>query len=165
MDLCHTKAHLDTFVILSGDSDFSPLVSKLRENDKIVVGIGLRESSSSLLVDNCDEFIFYENLGEEERRTESDLGREKIPQAKVPAFRQLVSAINALLREDVETLSASLIKDTIKRKSPSFDESSFGYKSFSELLEDAQKNDVLELERQKGPRGSLIVTKLKGYKR
>ena len=165
MDLCHTKAHLDTFVILSGDSDFSPLVSKLRENDKVVVGIGLRESSSSLLVDNCDEFIFYENLGEEERRTESDLGREKIPQAKVPAFRQLVSALNALLREDIETLSASLIKDTIKRKSPSFDESTFGYKSFSDLLEDAQKHDVVELSREKGPRGSLIVTKLKGYKK
>ncbi len=164
MDLCHTKAHVDTFVILSGDSDFSPLVSKLRENNKTVLGIGLRESSSSLLVDNCDEFIFYENLGEEERRTESDLGKERIPPAKQPAFKQLVSAINALIREDVDTLTAALIKDTIKRKSPGFNETSFGYATFSDLLEDAERHNVLETARDKS-RGSLVVTKLKGYKK
>ena len=161
IDLCHTNPHIDTFVIFSGDSDFSPLVSKLRENNKNIIGIGMRESSSNLLVENCDEFLFYENLGMEEQREVPALGKT-IPKEKLPAMKQLVSAVNALLREDTEILLASLVKDTIKRKNPSFSESSLGYGNFGEFLEDAARFDILEVTRDKTRGGTWVVTKLKG---
>jgi len=140
-------------------------VSKLRENNKNIIGIGMRESSSNLLVENCDEFLFYENLGMEEQVQAQAQALGKIPKDKLPAMKQLVSAINALLREDTELLLASLIKDTIKRKNPSFSESSLGYGNFGEFLEDAARFDVLEVTRDKARGGTWVVTKLKGLTR
>ncbi len=165
MDLCHTNTHLDTFVIVSGDSDFSPLVGKLRENNKTIIGIGMRDSSSALLVDNCDEFLFYEELGVEEVRETGELDKSRIPKKKLPALRLLVSTTNALIREGTDVLYASLIKDTIKRKSPSFNESAYGYGNFGELLEDAQQYGVLETARDKTRGGTWVVTKLMGFRK
>lgn len=164
MDLCHTNAHIDTFVIVSGDSDFSPLVSKLRENNKQIIGVGLRDSSSNLLVENCDEFIFYEDIEKDEDRGEN-LGKKTIPQNMQPVMKLLVSTINALIREDTEVLYASLIKDTLKRKNPSFSENGLGYANFGEFLEEAQKLGVLEVTRDKNRGGTWVVTKLKGLGR
>jgi len=157
MDLCYTKEHLDTFVIVSGDSDFSPLVSKLRENDKSVIGIGVRKSSSDLLIDNCDEFIFYDNL-HRERISAPALGT--LPPEKAEVFNFLVSTVEALIRENKEVLYSSLIKDTMKRKQPSFTEQSYGYSSFGDLLEDAKKHGVVEITRDPKAGGTYIVTKL-----
>jgi uncharacterized protein (TIGR00288 family) len=157
MDLCYTKEHLDTFVILSGDSDFSPLVSKLRENDKSVIGIGVRKSSSDLLIDNCDEFIFYDDLSRG-RPAAPALGT--LPPEKAEVFEFLVSTVEALIRENKEVLYSSLIKDTMKRKQPSFTEQSYGYSTFGDLLEDAKKNGVVEITRDPKAGGTYIVTKL-----
>jgi uncharacterized protein (TIGR00288 family) len=165
IDLCHKNQHIDTFVIVSGDSDFSPLVSKLRENNKNIIGMGMRDSSSSLLVENCDEFIFYEDLGKEEKASEKVISKQQIPEKKIPAMKALVSSINALMREDTEVLYGSLIKDTIKRKDPSFSESALGYRSFGDFLEDAQKLDVIEVIRDRNKGGTWVVTKLKGYRK
>lgn len=157
MDLCYTKEHLDTFVIVSGDSDFSPLVSKLRENDKSVIGIGVRKSSSNLLIDNCDEFIFYDDLSRG-RPAAPALGAFPVEKAEV--FEFLVSTVEALIRENKEVLYSSLIKDTMKRKQPSFTEQSYGYSTFGDLLEDAKKNGVVEITRDPKAGGTYIVTKL-----
>jgi len=143
IDLCYSKEHIDTFVIVSGDSDFSPLVSKLKENGKRVIGLGMKESSSNLLIDNCDEFIYYEDL---ERpvgtppRIEQDL-----PEKKREAFQLLVDSVVALVRENKEVLWSSMVKETIKRKKPSFNESYHGYRTFSDLLEDAEKEGIIQL--------------------
>jgi uncharacterized protein (TIGR00288 family) len=155
MDLCYGKEHLDTFVIVSGDSDFSPLVSKLRENNKRVIGLGMRDSSSGLLIENCDEFIFYEDLGQE-----SKISLESLPKAKAQVFRLLVSTVRALIRENKEIIYSSMVKDTIKRKQPSFSESSYGYSSFSDMLEDAQALGILEIARNKKAGGTYVVTGL-----
>ena len=155
MDLCWSKEHLDTFVILSGDSDFSPLVSKLRENNKSVIGIGVRESSSALLVENCDEFIFYEDLAAENVPA---LGA--LPKGKAQAFALLVSTVAALIRENKDVLHGSMVKDTLKRKHPSFTESSYGYSSFSALLEDARDQGILEIARNQKAGGTWLVTGL-----
>lgn len=145
MDLCYSKEHIDTFVILSGDSDFSPLVSKLKENGKHVIGLGMKESSSDLLISNCDEFIYYEDL-------ERPIGQpppiqKDLPKRKKEAFQLLLNAIAGLARENKEVLHASMIKDTIKRKLPSFNESYYGYRMFTEILEDAQKNGIIRLKK------------------
>ena len=127
MDLCWSKEHLDTFVILSGDSDFSPLVAKLRENNKSVIAIGVRESSSALLIENCDEFIFYEDLAQERARAADPAhGRA---QEQGAGLRLPARTIQALIRENKEVLYGSMVKDTLKRKHPSFTESSYGYSS------------------------------------
>ncbi len=165
MDLCHTNTHIDTFVIVSGDSDFSPLVAKLRENNKLIIGIGMRESTSDLLVENCDEFIYYEDIGQEAAQSESSLGKSKIPEEKAPSFRLLVSTINALLREGTEVLYGSLIKDTMRRKNPSFSEGNMGYSNFGDFLEEAQRYDIVEVTRDKARGGTWVVTKLKGVRR
>src|SRR5437763_8137693 len=138
MDLAWSKSHVDTFVIVSGDSDFSPLVSKPKENGKHVIGLGTKGSTSELLRDNCDEFIYYEDLEREEQHdkeiaTSFDAA---IPERKREAFALLVEACKALRRENHEILYASMIKETIKRKKPSFDESYYGYRSFTHVLED-----------------------------
>ena len=145
MDLCYSKQHIDTFVIASGDSDFSPLVSKLKENDKRVIGIGMKDSSSALLVDNCDEFIFYEDLG----RTVGTPPRlpRSVAAEKREAFELLIDSMVALGRENKEVLWSSMVKDTIKRKRPSFNEGAYGYRTFSDLLEDAERNGIIELKR------------------
>lgn len=156
MDLSYSKPHITTFVVLSGDSDFSPLVSKLRENNKQVIGLGMKASTSALLRDNCDEFIYYEDLG-----TESPEGSAHVPgenEKQKEAFRLLIQALEALRREDRDTLWSSLIKTTIKRKHPHFNESAYGYRSFSRLLEDAEKQGLVSLEKDDAKR-SLIVTR------
>ncbi len=153
IDLCYSKEHIDTFAIVSGDSDFSPLVSKLKENGKHVIGLGMRTSTSTLLSDNCDEFIYYEDLVLGEFQPPKVNG--KVPKEKQPAFNLLFESIIALIRENKECLWSSMVKDTMKRKRPSFSESSFGYRSFSELLEDAQKKGFIELRTD--PRSGTYV--------
>jgi uncharacterized protein (TIGR00288 family) len=161
LDLCYTKEHLDTFVVFSGDSDFSPLVSKLKENNKQVIGIGLRDSTSSLLSENCDEFLFYEEIVPPEQRRRPRASRDKkLPQKTEQAFELLLNAIEALLRENKEILWSSMIKDTIKRKRPTFSESSYGYQTFSELLEDAAKHGLIKVTREESSGGTYVVTEV-----
>jgi len=154
LDLCYAKEHLDTFVLLSGDSDFSPLVSKLKENDKYVIGIGVKNSSSALLVDNCDEFIFYEDIWRDRQAAPELAGLNK---KASEAFSLMIDAIQALIRENKEVLWGSMIKQTMQRKRPSFNEGYYGYGSFSELLEDAEKKSILKLKKDQRS-GTYIVT-------
>src|SRR6195256_2993880 len=144
MDLAASKEHIDSFVIVSGDSDFSPLVSKLKENGKHVIGLGMQQSTSDLLRDNCDEFIYYEDLGKAPTLA-PDLSTQ-LPETKRKVFELLMESLQALRRENKEVLWSSMVKDTIKRKKPSFNENYHGYRTFSELLEDAQKEGLLELD-------------------
>jgi uncharacterized protein (TIGR00288 family) len=156
MDLAYSKDHIDTFVIVSGDSDFSPLVSKLKELGKHVIGLGMQESTSDLLRDNCDEFIYYEDLGQSPA-VEPSLDAQ-LPETKRKAFALLLESLLALRRENKEVLWSSMVKDTMKRKKPSFNESYHGYRTFSELLEDAQKEGLVELETDKRSR-TYVVTR------
>lgn len=156
MDLAYSKEHIDTFVIVSGDSDFSPLVSKLKELGKHVIGLGMQDSTSDLLRDNCDEFIYYEDLGQEPGL--SPTLDSNLPETKRKAFGLLMEALLALRRESKEQLWSSMIKDTMKRKKPSFNEAYHGYRTFSELLEDAAKEGLLELETDKRSR-TYVVTR------
>jgi uncharacterized protein (TIGR00288 family) len=156
MDLAYSKEHIDTFVIVSGDSDFSPLVSKLKELGKDVIGLGMTESTSDLLRDNCDEFIYYEDLGE--KPSMAPAVDASVPETKRKAFALLVESLLALRRENKEVLWSSMIKDTMKRKKPSFNEAYHGYRTFSELLEDAQKQGLLELDTDKRSR-TYVVTR------
>ena len=143
MDLCFSKDHIDTFVILSGDSDFSPLASKLKENGKYVIGLGTQGSTSQMLVDNCDEFIFYEEL--DEVATRPPRLNARIAKDKRPAFQLLIESILALMRENKDVIYSSMVKQTMKRKQPAFNESRFGYRTFSALLEDASKFNLVVL--------------------
>jgi uncharacterized protein (TIGR00288 family) len=143
IDMAYSKEHITTFVIVSGDSDFSPLVSKLKENGKHVIGLGMQDSTSELLRDNCDEFIYYEDLGKSP--TLSPNMPANLSETKKKAFALLMESLLALRRENKEKLGASMIKDTMKRKKPSFNEAYHGYRTFSELLLDAQKEGLLEL--------------------
>ena len=143
IDMAYAKEHITTFVIVSGDSDFSPLVSKLKENGKHVIGLGMQDSTSDLLRDNCDEFIYYEDLGKSPTLASSL--PPSLAETKKKAFALLMESLLALRRENKEKLGASLIKDTMKRKKPSFNEAYYGYRTFSELLLDAQKEGLLEL--------------------
>lgn len=156
MDLAYSKEHIDTFVIVSGDSDFSPLVSKLKENGKHVIGLGMTESTSDLLRDNCDEFIYYEDLGQAPTLTPTM--NSQLPETKRKAFALLLESLLALRRENKEVLWSSMVKDTMKRKKPSFNEAYHGYRTFSELLEDAQKENLLELDTDKRSR-TYVVTR------
>ncbi len=163
MDLAWSKPHVDTFVIVSGDSDFSPLVSKLKENGKHVIGLGMKGSTSELLRDNCDEFIYYEDLERQEQDdqeivTQLDAG---LPERKREVLTLLIDACNALRRENHEVLYASMIKDTMKRKKPSFDESYYGYRSFTHLLEEADNAAVVDIERNPKS-GTYVVTRFYG---
>ncbi len=153
MDLCYSKDHVNTFVLVTGDSDFSPLVSKLRENNKFVIGLGMKESTSDLLANNCDEFIFYEDLVRPKVQPPR-LG-DKLPKKTREAFSLLIDSITALVRENKEVLYSSMVKDTMKRKRPSFNESYHGYGSFSDLLEDAEKNELIKLRTD--PRSGTYV--------
>src|SRR5204863_5046101 len=128
LDLAYSKDHIDTFVIVSGDSDFSPLVSKLKENGKHVIGLGMQQSTSELLRDNCDEFIYYEDLGKATALTPTI--NNQLPENKKKAFAILLESLEALRRENKEVLWSSMIKDTIKRKKPSFNETYHGYRTF-----------------------------------
>ena len=141
MDMSYSKPHINTFVVVSGDSDFSPLVSKLRENNKQVIGVGMKASTSDLLRDNCDEFIFYEDLTTEAQEAAVQL--PDVDDQRKEAFRFLLEALDALTRENRDTLWSSMVKQTIKRKHPQFNENYHGYSSFSKLLEDAEKHKLI----------------------
>ncbi|HSK81634.1 MAG TPA: NYN domain-containing protein [Thermoanaerobaculia bacterium] len=154
MDLSYSKEHLDTFVILSGDSDFSPLVSKLKENNKYVIGIGVKNSSSNLLVDNCDEFIYYEDVWRDSQKGPKLDGLNK---KTAEAFSLMIESIQALIRENKDVLWGSMIKQTMQRKKPSFNEGYYGYSTFSELLEDAERKNILKLKKDQRS-GTYIVT-------
>jgi uncharacterized LabA/DUF88 family protein len=167
LDLCYTKAHVNTFVIVSGDSDFSPLVSKLRENAKRVIGVGVKQSTSDLLVANCDEFIFYDDLVREQRRAaakrderkaqpqqrrpsdEGNRKREEMEARKLQALEMVVETFDALVSErgDSGKIWASLLKDTLKRRRPDFSETYYGFRTFGNLLEEAQTRGLFEFGR------------------
>ena len=213
LDLCYTKAHVDAFVIISGDSDFSPLVSKLRENNKYVIGIGVKSSTSDLLSANCDEFIFYDDLVREQKAKRKPAPRKSVPKpatapvtasapapvtalastsASAPAasiaikaqaaktdarvddrleekpevradeerledkrqdgFDLIVETIEALITErGEEKMWGSMVKQTMKRRKPGFTESAYGYRSFREMVEDAQKHNMLQIVRDEKP--------------
>ncbi|MBA2664318.1 MAG: NYN domain-containing protein [Bradymonadaceae bacterium] len=218
LDLCYTKAHVDMFVIVSGDSDFSPLVSKLRENNKKVIGVGVKNSSSDLLIDNCDEYIFYDDLVREKRKGAPKSGgkrsssprestsrstpvpavavatagattttadttngasrtagtvvatpervarpaAEKVTKAdetgrKEEALDIVLDTAESLFRERDENLWGSMVKQTLKRKKPQFSETFFGYRSFSDLLEDAERRGLLELKKDEKSGGYIII--------
>ena len=168
LDLCYTKAHVNTFVIISGDSDFSPLVSKLRENAKQVIGVGVKKSTSDLLIANCDEFIFYDDLvrGRESPRQapprnsgqpkpqkpaneEEQRKREEMDARRTKAIDLAMSTLDALLEErgDAGRIWSSMLKQAIKRRRPDFNESYFGFKAFGNLLDEAQARGLIELGR------------------
>tara|TARA_R110002110_G_scaffold376568_1_gene586447 strand:+ start:18386 stop:19237 length:852 start_codon:yes stop_codon:yes gene_type:complete len=180
LDLCYTKEHIDTFVIISGDSDFSPLVSKLRENAKTVIGVGVKNSTSDLLMNNCDEFIFYDDLvrasdttkSRKQRSTKKPTSEAKSPQktkAAAPVSSDDKNAGSAddaieLVMETAEALSAergdpiwgSMVKQTLKRLRPGFNESYYGFRGFADLLEEAEDRGLLELELDERSGGYLI---------
>ena len=185
LDLCYTKAHLDTFVIISGDSDFSPLVSKLRENDKSVIGVGVKNSSSDLLVANCDEFIYYDDLvrakkprksgGQKagrrkpaaakkttagKKKAAAAAGKEEREQAErlQEALDLIVETLEMLAEErgDEEKIWGSMVKQTLKRRRPGFNESYYGFRSFNRLLEAAAAQGLLELEMDDKSGGYII---------
>ena len=153
MDLVASKGHITTFVICSGDSDFSPLVSKLKENDKAVIGLGVKNSTSDLLISNCDEFIFYEDLVRETRALPSI---ENLPKKQHDVFRLMLDSIQALQRENYDVIWGSMIKQTMQRKQPYFNESYYGYKSFSELLEDAERKGLVSMKKDAKSGGYII---------
>lgn len=144
MDLAYSKDHIDTFVVVSGDSDFSPLVSKLKELGKHVIGLGMSESTSSLLRDNCDEFIYYEDLTQSVSAISPSMPGD-VTENKQKAFNYLFEGLQALRRENREVLGSSLVKDTIRRMHPSFNENHLGFKNWGSLLVDAQRQGLLEL--------------------
>jgi uncharacterized protein (TIGR00288 family) len=165
LDLCYTKAHVDTFVIVSGDSDFSPLVSKLRENAKTVIGVGVKNSSSDLLIANCDEFIYYDDLvrADEQKRRAAKKRRESAPAGedkdkKQEAFDLMLETLNALMAErgEDERIWGSMIKQALKRRKPGFNESYYGFRAFSDLLEEAEKRALIKLEPDEKSGGYLI---------
>jgi uncharacterized LabA/DUF88 family protein len=183
LDLCYTKAHVQTFVIFSGDSDFSPLVSKLRENDKVVIGVGVKNSTSDLLIANCDEFIFYDDLVREKKRPVARRAPAKAPavgevrpaakpaavDAKAPAkkgdeerraeaIELIVETLEALATErgGEEKIWGSMVKQALKRRKPGFNESYYGFRSFNALLEAAEKVDSIALERDEKSGGYIV---------
>jgi uncharacterized protein (TIGR00288 family) len=179
LDLCYTKPHVDTFVIVSGDSDFSPLVSKLRENDRFVVGVGVRQSTSDLLTAICDEFIFYDDLVRETEKppkkrrrggrggskgkaeTKAETPKEELTEDETRAEQAIdwvVEIAEALMEErgDEEKVWGSMVKQTLKRRRPGFNERAFGYRTFGELLEDAEARGALVLQRDEKSGGYLI---------
>jgi uncharacterized protein (TIGR00288 family) len=178
LDLCYTKPHVDTFVIISGDSDFSPLVSKLRENNKGVIGVGVKNSTSDLLIANCDEFIYYDDLVREQQKPRRP-ARKRAPAAdaahsaheskggehshseedrKQEAFELVLATLDALLAERgaEDRIWGSMVKQTLKRRRPGFNESYYGFRSFNNLLEEAAQRHLLALERDEKSGGYVI---------
>ena len=173
LDLCYTKSHVDTFVLLSGDSDFSPLVSKLRENAKVVIGVGVKNSTSDLLIANCDEFIYYDDLVREDEAKRRAAKKRKEGRAgggakgtapgddkKQEAIELILETVEALLAErgEGERIWGSMVKQALKRRKPEFNESYYGFRAFSDLLEEAEQRKVLKLERDEKSGGYLIRT-------
>jgi uncharacterized LabA/DUF88 family protein len=158
MDMSFQKEHITTFVVCSGDSDFSPLVSKLKENNKYVIGLGVKNSTSELLIENCDEFIFYEDLVRVQQRPLPAM-TGALPEKLQDCFGLLVDSVVALQRENKEMLWGSMVKETMKRKRPSFNENYYGFRTFSHLLEDAQRRGIVTLRRDQRS-GSYIIEDL-----
>ncbi|MBT8445460.1 MAG: NYN domain-containing protein, partial [Gammaproteobacteria bacterium] len=169
LDLCYTKLHVNTFVIISGDSDFSPLVSKLRENAKTVIGVGVKNSTSDLLISNCDEFIFYDDLVREQERSQqpakSTKTRRKRKAKATPKKDKAQEGIDIALetaralnaeRGDSGKLWGSMVKQTLKRRRPGFSESAYGFSSFSELLEEARERGQITLELDERSGGYIL---------
>ena len=170
LDLCYTKTHVDTFVIISGDSDFSPLVSKLRENAKVVIGVGVKNSTSDLLIANCDEFIYYDDLVRAKRKApvkkraakaaagEAPPKRSPDEDRRLEALELAVETVEALIAErgDEERIWGSMVKQALRRQKPGFNESFYGYGSFNELLEDAAAHGMLMLERDEKSGGYRV---------
>lgn len=154
MDLASNKGHINTFVIGSGDSDFSPLVSKLKENNKTVLGFGVKGSTSELLIDNCDEFIYYEDLVREKSTVPAMSG---LSEKAAECFALMIDSILALKRENKEVLWGSMVKQTMQRKNPSFSEGYYGFRTFSELLEAAENAKIIVLRRD-AKSGSYVIT-------
>ena len=163
LDLCYTKEHVDTFIIISGDSDFSPLVRKLRENDKTVIGVGVKNSTSDLFINNCDEFIYYDDLVRGERKSRRRVAAPSSAAASVPvavgasenkgpevaeALEMIVETLDAVTEERGvnEPIWGSMIKQTIKRRHPGFNERAYGFRSFNDLLAEAQKRGLIRLQ-------------------
>lgn len=176
LDLCYTKSHVRTFVMISGDSDFSPLVSKLRENNKVVIGVGVKNSSSDLLVANCDEFIYYDDLARAKEEGQVKQAKRRMPAKKKATSAKQKSADDeadrstegiSLVLNMVEELLAerggedkvwgSMVKQTLKRRQPGFSESYYGFKSFNLLLEEAERRELLSLERDERSGGYVIT--------
>lgn len=176
LDLCYTKAHVDMVAIVSGDSDFSPLVSKLRENGKTVIGVGVKSSTSGLLVENCDDFIYYDDLVREKRKPRKSAGRKPAPRAskgakeesaaaptKSKAERQqevldlILETVEALFRDRDDNVWGSHVKQVIKRKQPHFSESFYGFRSFNDLLETARDKGLLVIEKDQRSGGYRIL--------
>jgi len=181
LDLCYTKAHVETFVIISGDSDFSPLVSKLRENNKMVIGVGVKNSTSDLLIANCDEFIFYDDLVREKKtraprktpakgaavpraRASAAAAAAEVPAKKSENARRqeaielIVETVEALTAErgEEEKTWGSMVKQALKRRKPGFNESYYGFRSFNAMLEEAERDGALTLERDEKSGGYII---------
>jgi len=179
LDLCYTKAHVDTFVIISGDSDFSPLVSKLRENNKTVIGVGVKNSTSDLLIANCDEFISYDDIVRPQRprakpassppsrkQAPGPKGKAAAAAATVPpidnkkqeAWNLIVETYEALLEErgEEERIWGSMVKQALKRRKPGFSEAHYGFRSFGQLLEEAEVAGILKLESDEKSGGFII---------
>lgn len=173
LDLCYTKSHVDTFVIISGDSDFSPLVSKLRENDKNVIGVGVKKSSSDLLIANCDEFIYYDNLvGQKKRasrprkpaakKTSPSSKKDKEAESRTQEALDLVMETLEALAEErgaEDKIWGSMVKQTLKRRRPGFNESYYGFRSFNRLLDEAAARGLLKLEPDEKSGGYIIVSR------
>lgn len=178
LDLCYTKGHVDAFVIISGDSDFSPLVSKLRENNKQVIGVGVKNSTSDLLTSNCDEFIYYDDLVRETEKPKK--AKSERPSAKpkkkgavetestgdeeerrLDGLDLVLDTIEDLFQErgEEEKVWGSMVKQTLKRRKPGFSESYHGYRSFTELLKDAEARGMVELKHDEKS-GGYIITNL-----
>src|SRR6266513_397477 len=175
LDLCYTKSHVETFVIISGDSDFSPLVSKLRENNKVVIGVGVKNSTSDLLIANCDEFIFYDDLVREKKRpaarrpasrpsageTPKVPGKASREESNAPAKKsddeRRQKALDLVAeRGEEEKIWGSMVKQALKRRNPGFTESYHGFRSFNALLETAEKSGSLKLERDEKSGGYIV---------
>jgi uncharacterized protein (TIGR00288 family) len=174
LDLCYTKPHVDTFVVLSGDSDFSPLVSKLRENNKVVIGVGVKNSTSDLLIANCDEFIYYDDLvraTEQQRRTRRKAAQKPVPkpvptggekkseeERRQEAIDLVMETVEALFEErgEEEKVWGSMVKQALKRRNPGFSETYHGFRTFGQLLEAAQERKLLELELDEKSGGYII---------
>ncbi|TAK71782.1 MAG: NYN domain-containing protein [Betaproteobacteria bacterium] len=172
LDLCYTKSHVDTFVIISGDSDFSPLVSKLRENNKTVIGVGVKNSTSDLLIANCDEFIYYDDLAREKAKKQlrkkptlkaaSGAVAKTLPQdesdKKQEALDIVMETVEALIAErgEEEKIWGSMVKQALKRRNPGFNEAFYGFRSFGKLLEEAGARKLLKLEHDEKSGGVTI---------
>ena len=170
LDLCYTKSHVDTFVVISGDSDFSPLVSKLRENNKVVIGVGVKSSTSDLLIANCDEFIFYDDLARESDKQRKSKRKAKskkaAPKSAVPAedekkqqaLDMVLETVEDLMEErgEEEKVWGSMVKQALKRRKPGFNETYHGFRTFGQLLEEAQARKMLVLEYDEKSGGYII---------